>query len=69
MDTDSLYLALAVKELEDCIRREMKAEWEELQSKDCTDSFTAGVVGSFPPELAVTTTKKHNKRDPGLFKE
>ena len=30
MDTDSLYLALAEKELEDCIRREMKAECERL---------------------------------------
>ena len=27
MDTDSLYLALAEKELEDCIRPEMRAEW------------------------------------------
>ena len=28
MDTDSLYLALAQKELEDCIRPEMRAEWQ-----------------------------------------
>ena len=27
MDTDSLYLALAEKELEDCIRPEMRAGW------------------------------------------
>ena len=27
MDTDSLYLALAEKELEDCIRPEMRTEW------------------------------------------
>ena len=28
MDTDSLYLALAEKELEDCIRPEMRTEWQ-----------------------------------------
>ena len=28
MDTDSLYLALAEKEVEDCIRPEMRAEWQ-----------------------------------------
>ena len=30
MDTDSLYLARAEKELEDCIRPEMRAEWQRL---------------------------------------
>ena len=39
MDTDSLYLALAEKELEDCIRPEMRAEWQRLRSNDCIDSF------------------------------
>ena len=28
MDTDSLYVALAEKELEDCIGIEMRAEWQ-----------------------------------------
>ena len=28
MDTDSLYLALAEEELEDCIRPELRAEWQ-----------------------------------------
>ena len=31
MDTDSLYLPLAEKELEDCIRPEMRAEWQKLR--------------------------------------
>ena len=35
MDTNSLYLALAEKELEDCIRPEMRAEWQKLRSNDC----------------------------------
>ena len=32
MDTDTLYLALAEKELKDCSRPEMKAESEQLRS-------------------------------------
>ena len=47
MDIDSLYLALAEKELEDCIRPEMRAEWQRLRSNDCVDSFTADAVASF----------------------
>ena len=31
MDTDSLYLALAENKLEDCIRAEMRAEWQRLR--------------------------------------
>ena len=34
MDTDSLYIALAEKELEDCMRHEMTAEWQKLRSND-----------------------------------
>ena len=52
-DTDSLYLALAEKELEDCIRREMRAEWQKLRSNDCVDSFTADAVAIFLPEHVV----------------
>ena len=63
MDTDSLYLALAEKELEDCIRPEKKREWEKLWSEDCTGSFSADVVKRPAQE------KKHDKRDAGLFKE
>ena len=49
MDTDSLFLALAEKELEDCIRTEMRADWQRLRSNDCVYSFTAdAVANSFP---------------------
>ena len=34
MDTDSLYLALAEKELEGCIRPEMRPEWQRWRSND-----------------------------------
>ena len=47
-ETDSLYLALTERELGDCIRPGMKAEWERLRSKECTDSFTADAVAIFP---------------------
>ena len=69
MDTDSLYLALAEKELEDCIRPEMRAEWQRLRSNDCVDNFTADAVGIFFPRTCCVKHKQHNKREPGLFKE
>ena len=49
MDTDSLYLALAEKELEDCIRLEVRAEWQRLRSNDCAYSFAADAVANFFP--------------------
>ena len=69
MDTDSLYLALAEKELEDCIRPEMRAEWQRLRSNDCVDSFTADAVANFFPRTCCVKLKQHDKREPGLFKE
>ena len=52
-DTDSLYLALDEKELEDCVRLEMRAEWQSLRSIDFIDSFTADAVAIFSPEHVV----------------
>ena len=70
MDTDSLYLALAGKELEDSIIPEMGAEWQRLlQSNDCVDSFTADAVGNFFPRTSCVKHKQHDKREPGLFKK
>ena len=61
MDTDSLYLALAEKEMEDCIRPEMKAERERLRWKDCADSFIADAVAIFFHGKAVTSTKTRTR--------
>ena len=69
MDTDSLYLALAEKEVEDCIRPEMRAEWQRLRSSDCVDSFLADAVANFFARTFCVKHKQHNKREPGLFKE
>ena len=57
IDTDSLYLALAEKELEDCIRRKMRAEWQRLRSNDCVDSFAADAVANFFPPSMLCETK------------
>ena len=69
MDTDSLYLALAEKELEDCIRPEMRADWQRLRTNDCVDNFTADAVANFSPRTWCVEHKQHDKRKRGLFKE
>ena len=69
MDTDSLYLALAEKEQEDCLRPEMRGGWQKLRSNDCVDSFIADAVAKFFPRLCCVKHKQHDKREPGLFKE
>ena len=69
MDTDSLYLALAEKELEDCKRPEMRAEWQKLRSNDCVNNFTADAVANFFPRTCCVKHKQHDKKEPGLFKE
>ena len=69
MDTDLLYLALAEKELEDCIRPDMRAETQRLRSNYCVDSFTAGSVVNFFSRTYCVKHKQHDIREPGLFKE
>ena len=69
MDTDSLYLALSDKELHDCFREVSKAEWELMGIKDCRDDFTANATSHFFRRTWCTKHKKHDKREPGLFKE
>ena len=69
IDRDSLCLALADKELEDCIRPEMNAEPQRLRSNDCNDYFTADAVANFFPRKYCVKHKQHDKREPGLFKK
>ena len=68
-DTDLLYLALAEKELEACIRPQMRAEWQRLRSIHCVDIFTADAVAIFFPRTYWVKHKQHDKREPGVFKE
>ena len=67
--TDLMYLALAEKELEDCISPEMRAGWQRLRSNDCVDNFTADAVANFVPQNILCKTQTTQKREPGLFKE
>ena len=69
MDTDSLYLALSEENLEDVILPGKRAQWDQLRSKDCTDNFTANATDIFSPRTCCNAHKKHDKREPGLFKE
>ena len=69
MDTNSFYLALSEENLEDVILPEKRAEWDQLRSKDCTDIFTANTTDKLFPRTCCNVHKKHDKREPGLFKE
>ena len=40
-----------------------------LRSSDCTDDFIANSTTSFFPRTCCTLNNKHDKREPGLFKE
>ena len=69
MDTNSLYLALFAENLENVILPEKRSEWDQLRSKDCNDNFTANATDIFFPRTCCNAHKKHDKREPGLFKE
>ena len=69
MDTDSLYLAVAEKELEDCIRPEMRLEWQRLQSNDCVNSFSADALANVFRRACFVKHKQHDKREPGFLKK
>ena len=43
--------------------------WEFLRSEDCSDNFVEDSSGNFFPRTCCEKHKKHDKREPGLFKE
>ena len=63
MDTILLYLALAEKEIEDCIRLEMKTATERLRLKDCSASFTCDAAGKFFPRICSDKHKKNKTKE------
>ena len=69
MDTDSLYMALAKDNIDDCVRPEMLDEWKELRLNDCRENFRANSLANFFPRTCCPVHIKHDKREPGLFKE
>mgnify|MGYP005677424497 FL=1 len=68
MDTDSLYLALAEEEVEDCVLPEKRDEWDQMRANDCNDEFRADALNNFFPRTCCSVHKKHDKREPVLFK-
>ena len=69
MDTETFYLALSEENLEYIILPEKRNEWGAIRSRECTDSFTANATGNFLPRTCCAAYKKHEKREPRLFKE
>ena len=56
MDIDSLYFALAEKELEGCIGPEIQAEKQRYRSNDCVEYFTADAVVNLLTNKMLTQT-------------
>ena len=69
MDTDSLYLGLAEKELEHCIRPQMRTEWQRFRSNDCVDSFAAHALANVFPRTCCVKHKQHDKSEHGFSRE
>ena len=69
MVTDSLYLALAEKDLYDCLRKEKKQEWEMLCSQHCIESVNADAWRNFYPERVVLKTKNMMKGSLGCSRK
>ena len=68
MDTDSLYLAVAHDSLEDCIKPDMREFWNNIRMNDCSNTFAAD-SSNFFPRTCCSKHIKHDKREPGLFRE
>ena len=69
MDTDSLYLALAVHNILECIKQDMVGEWSFIRREDCTDDFEADSLGNFFPRNCCNTHAQLDKGEPGLSKQ
>ena len=69
MDIDSFYLALAQQSLEDCIKPEMTKTWIKVRKNDCSNNCSANSSSNFFPRTCCNEHIKHDKREPGLFKE
>ena len=69
MDTDSLYLALSAENFEDVVLPEKRDTWNVVRSADRIDTFTANAADTFFPRMCCNTHKKHDKSEPGLFRE
>ena len=64
MDTDSLYLALAEENLENCILPDKIAQWLQFCRNDCRDDFIADVKKKTFPRPCCAVHKSQDKRKP-----
>ena len=62
-------MALSEENLEDVILSEKRDDWNAMLLGDCTDTFTANATDNFFPRMCCNTNKKHNKSEPGVFRE
>ena len=62
-------LSLIRRKFGGCHFPQKRAQWDQLRSKDCIDNFTANATVNFFPSTCCNVHKKHDKREPGLFKE
>ena len=66
MDTDSAYMAIARKNLDDMVRPHLKEEFHRQKFKQCHDFDYTSEQGFFPRECC-DGHKAFDKRTPGLF--
>ena len=69
MDIDSLYLALAMNDITDCIREDKLGEWSAIRKEDCRNNFDADSLNNFFPRTCCSTHSQLDKREPRLFRE
>ena len=69
MDTDSLHFSLSEENLEDVILPEKPDKWNAMPSGYCRETFSANATDNFFSGMCCNTHKKHDKREPGLFRE
>ena len=69
MDTDPLYLAVAHDSLQDCVKLDMREVWNNIRMNDCSITFAADSSNNFFPRTCCSKHIKHDKREPGIFKE
>ena len=69
MDTDSLYLALSEENLDDVIFPKKQAEWDQYVLQYGLITLLRMQPTVFFPRTFSNVHKKHDKREPVLFKE
>ena len=62
MDTDSLYLALAEENLDNCILLEKKAQQKNIRRIDCRDDFIAHSKNIYFPRTCCAVHNNHDKK-------